>query len=59
MPNGLLDSMSLKLVPGVKVIPEALVMADLKELDLTISGLDKILQKVEVSEKKKMFLFRC
>uniref|UniRef100_A0A1A9WQW2 BIG2 domain-containing protein n=1 Tax=Glossina brevipalpis TaxID=37001 RepID=A0A1A9WQW2_9MUSC len=50
--NGLTDSLSLKLVPGIKVIPDALLADNAKEQDLTITGLDKVLQKLEVS-------FRC
>lgn len=49
LPNGLSDVMSLKFVPGVRVTPETLQATELQEQDLTITGLDKVLQKVEVS----------
>lgn len=39
----------MKFVPGIKVLPETLISDDLKEQDLTVTGLDKVLQKVEVS----------
>ncbi|XP_067631860.1 nuclear pore membrane glycoprotein 210 [Eurosta solidaginis] len=48
LPNGLSDVMSLKFVPGVRATPETLQATELKEQDLTITGLDKVLQKVEV-----------
>lgn len=49
LPTGLTDNLSLKFVPGIKVLPETLISDDLKEQDLTVTGLDKVLQKVEVS----------
>ncbi|XP_060653588.1 nuclear pore membrane glycoprotein 210 [Drosophila nasuta] len=48
MPNGVLDTMSLKLVPGIKVSVESLQVHDLKSQELQISGLDKALQKLQV-----------
>ncbi|EDW01493.1 nuclear pore membrane glycoprotein 210 [Drosophila grimshawi] len=48
MPNGILDTMSLKLVPGIKVSLESLQVHDLKSQELHISGLDKALQKLQV-----------
>ncbi|KAH8372961.1 hypothetical protein KR009_008980 [Drosophila setifemur] len=48
MPSGILDTMSLKLVPGIKVTPESLRVTDLKPQELHISGLDKALHKVQV-----------
>ncbi|KAI9583399.1 hypothetical protein GQX74_005147 [Glossina fuscipes] len=47
--SGLMDSISLKLVPGIKIIPDILLADNAKEQDLTITGLDKVLQKLEVS----------
>lgn len=32
-------------------MPDSLVSDELKEQDLVVTGLDKVLQKVEVSEK--------
>lgn len=49
MPNGVLDTMSLKMVPGIKVSLESLQVHDLKSQELHISGLDKALQKLQVS----------
>ncbi|XP_002059350.3 nuclear pore membrane glycoprotein 210 isoform X2 [Drosophila virilis] len=48
MPNGVLDTMSLKMVPGIKVSLESLQVHDLKSQELHISGLDKALQKLQV-----------
>ncbi|ALC40423.1 gp210, partial [Drosophila busckii] len=48
MPNGVLDTMSLKVVPGIKVTPETLQMQSLKSQELQVSGLDKALLKLEV-----------
>ncbi|XP_017061137.1 nuclear pore membrane glycoprotein 210 [Drosophila ficusphila] len=48
MPNGMLDKMSLKLVPGIKVMPESVRVTDLKPQEFHISGLDKALHKVQV-----------
>ncbi|TMW41968.1 hypothetical protein DOY81_012952, partial [Sarcophaga bullata] len=45
--NGLTDKLSLKFVPGIKVMPDSLVSDELKEQDLVVTGLDKVLQKVE------------
>lgn len=51
--------MSLKFVPGVRVTPEALEATELQEQDLTITGLDKVLQKVEVSRRAHTFILTC
>ncbi|XP_017475725.1 PREDICTED: nuclear pore membrane glycoprotein 210 isoform X2 [Rhagoletis zephyria] len=56
LPNGLSDVMSLKFVPGVRVTPETLEATELKEQDLTITGLDKVLQKVEVKASDAKYL---
>ncbi|XP_020712667.1 nuclear pore membrane glycoprotein 210 isoform X1 [Ceratitis capitata] len=56
LPNGLSDVMSLKFVPGVRVTPAALEASELKEQDLTITGLDKVLQKVEVKASDAKYL---
>ncbi|XP_068145657.1 nuclear pore membrane glycoprotein 210 [Drosophila tropicalis] len=48
MPNGILDKMSLKLVPGIKVKPETVQVNDMKPQELHISGLDKALTKLQV-----------
>ncbi|XP_014100175.2 nuclear pore membrane glycoprotein 210 [Bactrocera oleae] len=56
LPNGLSDVMSLKFVPGVRVTPEALQATELQEQDLTITGLDKVLQKVEVKASDAKYL---
>ncbi|SPP75814.1 Hypothetical predicted protein [Drosophila guanche] len=48
MPSGVLDTMSLKLVPGIKVKPESVQVTDLKPQELHISGLDKALHKLQV-----------
>ncbi|XP_036332453.1 nuclear pore membrane glycoprotein 210 [Rhagoletis pomonella] len=56
LPNGLSDVMSLKFVPGVRVTPETLETTELKEQDLTITGLDKVLQKVEVKASDAKYL---
>ncbi|XP_013110354.2 nuclear pore membrane glycoprotein 210 [Stomoxys calcitrans] len=56
LPNGLTDNVSLKFVPGIKVSPEAFVSDDAPEQDLTITGLDKVLQKVEVKPSDANYL---
>ncbi|XP_054736969.1 nuclear pore membrane glycoprotein 210 [Anastrepha obliqua] len=56
LPNGLSDVMSLKFVPGVRVTPQTLQATELKEQDLTITGLDKVLQKVEVKASDTKYL---
>ncbi|XP_002004459.3 nuclear pore membrane glycoprotein 210 [Drosophila mojavensis] len=48
MPNGNLGTMSLKMVPGIKVSLESLQVHDLKSQELHITGLDKALQKLQV-----------
>lgn len=49
MPNGVLDTMSLKLVPGIKVSLDSLHVNDLKSQELHVSGLEKALKKLQVS----------
>lgn len=49
MSNGILDTMSLKLVPGIKVSLDSLHVNDLKSQELHVSGLEKALQKLQVS----------
>ncbi|XP_030369021.1 nuclear pore membrane glycoprotein 210 [Scaptodrosophila lebanonensis] len=56
IPTGVFDTMSLKLVPGIQVSPEALQMGDLKSQDLLISGLDKVLQKLQVIPSDTKYL---
>ncbi|BFF88831.1 nuclear pore membrane glycoprotein 210-like [Drosophila madeirensis] len=57
MPNGVLDTMSLKLVPGIKVMPESVQVTDLKPQELHINGLDKALHKLQVKpSNSKYFL---
>ncbi|XP_037941866.1 nuclear pore membrane glycoprotein 210-like [Teleopsis dalmanni] len=56
LPNGLSDSLSLKFVPGVKVLPDALYANNLNEQEITITGLDKILQNVEVKSSDAKLL---
>ncbi|XP_034654072.1 nuclear pore membrane glycoprotein 210 isoform X3 [Drosophila subobscura] len=48
MPSGVLDTMSLKLVPGINVMPESVQVSDLKPQELHISGLVKALHKLQV-----------
>ncbi|XP_034654071.1 uncharacterized protein LOC117892141 isoform X2 [Drosophila subobscura] len=52
MPSGVLDTMSLKLVPGINVMPESVQVSDLKPQELHISGLVKALHKLQVSGMK-------
>ncbi|XP_037824848.1 nuclear pore membrane glycoprotein 210 [Lucilia sericata] len=56
LPTGLTDNLSLKFVPGIKVTPDTLISDDLKEQDLTVTGLDKVLQKVEVKPSDSSLL---
>lgn len=49
MPNGVLDTMSLKLVPGIKVSLDSLHVNDLKSQELHVKGLEKALKKLQVS----------
>ncbi|XP_034650684.1 nuclear pore membrane glycoprotein 210-like isoform X1 [Drosophila subobscura] len=55
MPNGVLDTMSLKLVPGIKVMPESVQVTDLKPQELHISGLDKALHKLQVKSSTSKY----
>ncbi|XP_044248664.1 nuclear pore membrane glycoprotein 210 isoform X1 [Drosophila takahashii] len=55
MANGNLDKMSLKLVPGVKVMPESVRVTDLKPQEIHISGLDKALHKIQVKPSESKF----
>ncbi|KAH8339937.1 hypothetical protein KR067_003165 [Drosophila pandora] len=53
--GGIVDTMSLKLVPGIKVSPESIRIADLKSQEMHISGLDKALHKVQVKPSDPKF----
>ncbi|EDW34958.1 GL20049 [Drosophila persimilis] len=55
MPSGVLDTMSLKLVPGIKVKPELVQVTDLKPQELHISGLDKALHKLQVKPSNSKY----
>lgn len=46
--NGISDSISLKIVPAIKVTPNIIGVQQLPDQIITITGLDKILQKLEV-----------
>ncbi|XP_055917855.1 nuclear pore membrane glycoprotein 210 [Eupeodes corollae] len=48
LPNGLTDVITLKFVPGIRVTPEQMYVADIGQQDIIITGLDKVLQKIEV-----------
>ncbi|KAH8272626.1 hypothetical protein KR018_010193 [Drosophila ironensis] len=54
--NGISDTMSLKLVPGVKVTPESIHVRDIKSQELHISGLNKALHKVQVTPSDSKFI---
>ncbi|XP_044316732.1 nuclear pore membrane glycoprotein 210 isoform X2 [Drosophila rhopaloa] len=56
MGNGFLDKMSLKLVPGIKVIPESVRVTDMKAQEIHISGLDKALHRVQVKPSNSKFI---
>ncbi|KAH8416192.1 hypothetical protein KR222_010408, partial [Zaprionus bogoriensis] len=56
MPNGALDTMSLKLVPGIKVSLESLHVNDLKSQELHVSGLEKALKKVQVKPSDSKYI---
>lgn len=56
MPNGILDTMSLQLVPGIKVSVESLHVRDLKSQELQISGLDKALHKLQVKPSDSKYI---
>ncbi|KAG4071558.1 hypothetical protein HA402_011712 [Bradysia odoriphaga] len=46
--NGITDSMALKMVPAINVIPHQISVDQLSQQTITISGLDKVLHSVEV-----------
>lgn len=39
------------MVPAIKVFPKSIAIEELPKQTIVIGGLDKVLQKVEVSEK--------
>lgn len=47
--NGLSDVASLKFIPGIRVSPDAMTIDEVSQQGIVITGLDKVLQKVEVS----------
>ncbi|XP_037731569.1 nuclear pore membrane glycoprotein 210 isoform X2 [Drosophila subpulchrella] len=55
MANGISDKMSLKLVPGIKVLPESVRVKDLKQQEIQISGLDKALHKIQVKPSESKY----
>ncbi|XP_041563587.1 nuclear pore membrane glycoprotein 210 isoform X2 [Drosophila elegans] len=56
MADGILDKMSLKLVPGIKVIPESVRVTVLKPQEIHVSGLDKALHKVQVQPSNSKYI---
>lgn len=60
MSNGLSDVSLLKFIPGIRVSPDAMSIDDVSQQSIVITGLDKVLQKVEVSflcSFEEFFLF--
>ncbi|XP_053664200.1 nuclear pore membrane glycoprotein 210 [Anopheles marshallii] len=47
--SGLADTSTLKMVPAVRIEPEAIAVDQINKQSLMIAGLDRILQKVEVT----------
>lgn len=47
--NGLSDVSSLKFIPGIRVSPDAMTIDEVSQQGIVITGLEKVLQKVEVS----------
>ncbi|CAD7078083.1 unnamed protein product [Hermetia illucens] len=48
LPNGLSDIVTLKIVPAIKVTPDAISVDQITQQGIVVTGLDKVLQKVEV-----------
>lgn len=46
--NGITDSTSLKLVPAIGITPDIILLDQIDKKFVTISGLDKVLQEVQV-----------
>lgn len=49
LPNGISDTMTLKMVPAIKVSPTSISLEKLSNQPIHISGLEKVLQFVTVS----------
>ncbi|XP_049299266.1 nuclear pore membrane glycoprotein 210 [Anopheles funestus] len=47
--SGLTDTSTLKMVPAVRIEPEAIAVDQINKQSLMIAGLDRVLQKVEVT----------
>uniref|UniRef100_A0A182PCE7 BIG2 domain-containing protein n=1 Tax=Anopheles epiroticus TaxID=199890 RepID=A0A182PCE7_9DIPT len=47
--SGLTDTSTLKMVPAVRIEPEAIAVDQISKQSLMIAGLDRVLQKVEVT----------
>nr|XP_040219055.2 nuclear pore membrane glycoprotein 210 [Anopheles coluzzii] len=47
--SGLTDTSTLKMVPAVRIEPEAIAVEQINKQSLMIAGLDRVLQKVEVT----------
>uniref|UniRef100_A0A182Q5Y5 BIG2 domain-containing protein n=1 Tax=Anopheles farauti TaxID=69004 RepID=A0A182Q5Y5_9DIPT len=47
--SGLTDTSTLKMVPAVRIEPEAIAVDQIAKQSLLIAGLDRVLQKVEVT----------
>lgn len=49
LPNGITSSSQLKLVPAINVSPQEIALEKLDQQHVTITGLDKVLQRIEVT----------
>ncbi|XP_053685472.1 nuclear pore membrane glycoprotein 210 [Sabethes cyaneus] len=54
--SGLADSTTLKIVPAVIVEPEAISIEQVGSQTVTVSGIDKVLQKIEVASSNPSML---
>lgn len=46
--NGISDTLTLKMIPAIKVFPLQISVEQISQQTITISGLDKVLHSVEV-----------
>ncbi|XP_055379498.1 nuclear pore membrane glycoprotein 210 [Condylostylus longicornis] len=54
--NGVNDIVTLKIVPGIKVTPEVITVDQIHNQGLIVTGLDKVLQKIEIKSSDEEIL---
>lgn len=49
IPNGISDTLDLKVSPAVQILPKSIAVDNLGQQEITVTGMENILQKVEVT----------